>query len=341
MSNFKKETIVAIVVTYNRKELLYQCLSALVNQTTPLDAIYIIDNASTDGTSEYLVDNGFIPETLDPVKNILTKKRVQLRKFTDKTTEICYIRLSENLGGAGGFQEGVKRAYDAGFDWLWLMDDDAEPKRDCLEKLIKEIYERKMVAVCPLIVGISPTGEEIIQTYHHKLIRKSIFLKQEWLNCTDHVLNDGVTRIDANAFVGPLIHRNVITDIGFPDKDYFIMGDDTEYTYRISNKYSLYLAPKAVIKHKDENVLTEFGRIPLSLYWKQYYRIRNIIYFESNYNSKLTAFLISLYIVIRQSLGIILNKEEKMTFRFKVVFAGVIDGIKGQMGKNKKMLPRR
>ena len=53
--------VAAVVVTYNRKELLMECLEALLRQTRPLQAIYIIDNASTDGTPELLHREGYTP----------------------------------------------------------------------------------------------------------------------------------------------------------------------------------------------------------------------------------------------------------------------------------------
>ncbi len=62
----KRDTIAAVVVTYNRKELLIECLDALMNQTYPLDGIYIIDNASSDGTPELLLEKGYINKPLFP-----------------------------------------------------------------------------------------------------------------------------------------------------------------------------------------------------------------------------------------------------------------------------------
>ena len=91
----KKEKIAAVVVTYNRKELLKECLDALLAQTHPLDSIILIDNASTDGTPEFLKEKGFLDNP-----------------------KIDYVRLSENSGGAGGFYEGMKRGYEKGFDWV-------------------------------------------------------------------------------------------------------------------------------------------------------------------------------------------------------------------------------
>ena len=55
-----EDTTCAVVVTYNRKELLIECLESLRKQTKPLNAIYIIDNASTDGTPNLLLEKEFI-----------------------------------------------------------------------------------------------------------------------------------------------------------------------------------------------------------------------------------------------------------------------------------------
>ena len=105
--------VAAVLVTYNRKELLCECLDALLCQTTPIARIVLVDNASTDGTPELLAEKGYLENA------------------------VCdYHRMAVNTGGAGGFYEGVKRAYEAGFDWLWLMDDDVEPVPNALKKML-------------------------------------------------------------------------------------------------------------------------------------------------------------------------------------------------------------
>ena len=57
-----KETVCVILVTFNRKKLLLECLEAIKKQTRPVDAIYIIDNASQDGTPELLKSESYIPK---------------------------------------------------------------------------------------------------------------------------------------------------------------------------------------------------------------------------------------------------------------------------------------
>jgi rhamnopyranosyl-N-acetylglucosaminyl-diphospho-decaprenol beta-1,3/1,4-galactofuranosyltransferase len=118
------ESIAAVVVTYNRKVLLCECLDALLKQTRPLDAIYVIDNASTDGTRELLEECGYLQEN-----------------------KIRYVELPQNTGGAGGFHEGMKRAHSDGYDWLWVMDDDVEPEPQSLEAALICRDEPNVVAI--------------------------------------------------------------------------------------------------------------------------------------------------------------------------------------------------
>lgn len=98
--------IATIVVTYNRKEKLIRCLQHIQDQNLSTDII-VIDNMSTDGTQEVL------------------KSLIQNHK-------IIYKRLEKNIGGAGGFSEGIKYAYNLGYEYFWVMDDDCMPKQDAL-----------------------------------------------------------------------------------------------------------------------------------------------------------------------------------------------------------------
>jgi rhamnopyranosyl-N-acetylglucosaminyl-diphospho-decaprenol beta-1,3/1,4-galactofuranosyltransferase len=95
--------VAAVVVTFNRKHLLIECIQGLLVQTVRPDRIYIVDNASTDGTAESLAEAGYLNNPL-----------------------IQYVCLGSNCGGAGGFSAGLEIAYKAGFDWFWLMDDDVD-----------------------------------------------------------------------------------------------------------------------------------------------------------------------------------------------------------------------
>ncbi|MGN0248326.1 MAG: glycosyltransferase, partial [Lachnospiraceae bacterium] len=107
-------TVYAVIVTYNRKKMLTKCLDAVLNQTRLVNTIIIIDNNSTDQTEDYLRQNGYL-----------------------KKEQIQYVKLAENIGGAGGFYEGMKLARENAADWIWIMDDDVIPDKTCLEELLK------------------------------------------------------------------------------------------------------------------------------------------------------------------------------------------------------------
>lgn len=235
--------VCAVIVTYNRLEMLKECIDALLNQTYSLDRILIINNNSTDGTKEYL--DGLVKEN----------KKVQA------------LHLNENIGGAGGFHRGVKEAYEQGYDWIWIMDDDAEPDINCLHRLMDFVVSTENVGfVAPVIINKYSRN---IQNYHHKKLNKT--LTKDIPISVEEINNQKVIQIDANAFVGPLISAKAIKAVGFPRNDFFIRLDDTEYTYRITQKMSAYLITDAFIYHKDGTNTNDLVKD----FWKTCYELRN------------------------------------------------------------------
>ena len=101
------EKVIAVVVTYNRKALLAECITALRLQTRPVDQILVINNGSTDDTEEWLKSQ--------PDVDFITQA---------------------NIGGAGGFNKAIKTGFERGYSWIWCMDDDGYPKENALEKLL-------------------------------------------------------------------------------------------------------------------------------------------------------------------------------------------------------------
>ena len=108
----KKKKILAVVVTYNRKELLSECIEALLKQECDFLDVLIIDNASTDGTRRYI------------------------DKYV-KNKRVLYENTGSNIGGSGGFNYGMKKGVELGYDYIWLMDDDTIVKKDSLTNLLK------------------------------------------------------------------------------------------------------------------------------------------------------------------------------------------------------------
>jgi rhamnopyranosyl-N-acetylglucosaminyl-diphospho-decaprenol beta-1,3/1,4-galactofuranosyltransferase len=229
----KKETVCAIVVTYNRKELLKGCLNALLYQSFPLDAIILINNASADGTEDFLLKNGYIRD-LSPAELAEPWER-------DVNQEgwptIHYIRMQENTGSAGGYHEGVKKGYEKGYDWLWLMDDDVEPVPAALETMFR--YSR--VSSCIHPGRMYPDGTP-----------------QAWLplDRLPRMASENLCfyLVDVGCYEGMLISRNIVEKIGYPDKRFFFIGDDTVYGFLASRHTANILIEENVFIKKIKNI---------------------------------------------------------------------------------------
>jgi len=319
----KKEKIAAVVVGYNRKELLRECLDALLSQTRPLDSIILIDNASTDGTPEFLKENGYL-----------------------SNPKIDYVRLPENTGGAGGFYEGVKRGYEKSFDWLWLMDDDAEPKEDALERLVVGFNKENISALaCSVIL---PNGE-ICYNHRGLIDLRNIYpLIQKPLQKEKY--KELVEEIDVASFVGILVNKKAIEKIGYPKKEFFIHHDDVEYCIRLRKVGQILLVPDSIIIHKEaakEGIIKSFLgreslRVPYHKFWLNYYGIRNLVWLGKKYSTnKLNFYYGMKKKLIISSVGIILFDDNKLK-RIKFIISAYIDGLKGNFdnGKPKRILDR-
>ncbi|WP_367883084.1 glycosyltransferase [Thermococcus peptonophilus] len=160
--------------------------------------------------------------------------------------------MPKNVGGAGGFYEGgVKRAYSmGGYTWLWLMDDDAEPAPNALEKLLEALDSLNLEEISAIASSVVEYNKINLYTRGGYLDFDNPFpLIQK--PAPYEVYKHKVSEIDFASFVGILIHRDAISKIGFPKKEFFIYHDDVEYCIRLKQVGKIYLVPPgSVIKHK-------------------------------------------------------------------------------------------
>jgi rhamnopyranosyl-N-acetylglucosaminyl-diphospho-decaprenol beta-1,3/1,4-galactofuranosyltransferase len=233
-------TVCAVVVTYNRRDLLEECLTALQGQSRPLDGILVVDNASTDGTD---------------------------RLLTEKFPSVTTLRLASNLGGAGGFTEGVKRAYADGFDWLWLMDDDTIPTESALEELLA-VDRRDGLRPPSILASKVLDAEGNVHPFNRPWPRTGAFAE-----LVDAAAS-GLLLIRYASFVSLMIRRDAVQRHGLPHAEYFIWNDDVEYTARVLRDEPGYLVPASVVHHK--NVVGIAGAATATD--RYYYEVRNKLF---------------------------------------------------------------
>jgi rhamnopyranosyl-N-acetylglucosaminyl-diphospho-decaprenol beta-1,3/1,4-galactofuranosyltransferase len=193
--------IAAVVVTFNRLEML-QTLVKVLADVPGLDEVLVVDNASTDGTGEWLAG---LPD-----------------EYGDRVTGRT---LPRNTGGAGGFHDGLAWAVERGADLAWLMDDDGTPEHGCLDRLLA--HEGDLDFWGPVVIDQAdperlvfpirlPGGARIVHAMDD--VRRAAV--------------DGLIRGIVIPFNGVLVTRGLVERIGLPRAEFFIWGDDHEYRLR-------------------------------------------------------------------------------------------------------------
>jgi rhamnopyranosyl-N-acetylglucosaminyl-diphospho-decaprenol beta-1,3/1,4-galactofuranosyltransferase len=281
-----KERIATIIVTYNRKKLLLETLKSVLEQTLLPDTIFVIDNASTDGTPDVLLKRGYIKEL--PPQHLKEPWEYRSRlNFLEKPIEFIYIRLPQNTGGAGGFHEGIKRAYQQNYNWFWLMDDDGIPSKTCLETLYR--FKDKALWISPLVVNKDNPNELFTWINYPKISSKSYIKTVEEAKQKS---KNGILENISTPFNGVLINRQVIDIIGNVKKELFIWGDEIDFLLRaLSQNIRIITVVDALFYHPKNKVLLHekpilFGLTSVRVlpdYIRMYYRIRNRTYLYKTY----------------------------------------------------------
>lgn len=286
----------AVVVTWNRRVLLEQCLEALMAQTRACDRVLVVDNASDDGTDELLA------------------------AWSDRVT---VLRLDRNTGGAGGFNAGVRAAVEDGADRVWLMDDDVLPEPQALERLLaaEQALEGRGVEAAFLCSTVR-TPQGALTNVAEVDRRLNDLGYAAW---GEH-LDLGLMATRQATFVSLLTSRDQVLRHGLPLAPMFIWGDDTEYTLRLSQDRPGFVVGDSRVVHvrAASGALslaheTEPGRIRL-------HRLltRNVILTKRRHEGRASA---ARYAAsrVRLATGQILRGRWR---KAGVLLAGVIDGVR-------------
>ena len=243
--------IIAVVVTFNRRELLKRNIECL-RRNKPVSSILVVNNGSTDGTKEWL----------------------------DEQKDLSIIHQA-NVGGSGGFYTGIEHAYQAGADWIWCMDDDVFPRENCLEQLLKEAKDQNIGILAPRRLMDGKIFCHDFQAYNLNNPFASMYAQR--------LVNEQVntpTDIKGTAFEGPFIRREVIEKIGLPNKDLFIFCDDTDYCLRaILAGFRIVYVPNALMDKEKFFSNDTWAQRNQKKKWKRYYQVRNSAYLNHRYGT--------------------------------------------------------
>ena len=236
------EQIAAVVVTYNRKELLLQCIQHLLAQQGAVCDVLVVDNASTDGTAQAL------------------EQMASPRLF--------YRNTGENLGGAGGFHFGMRWAVEAGYDYVWIMDDDSLPQPRALAELWAAHEQLNgeygwLSSRCLWTDGeLCPMNVQRVTPY--KDLAEPV---------------QKLAPVQMASFVSLFLKASVIKTVGLPLRQFFIWTDDWEYTRRISRVLPCYAVWDSTVVHamKSKTIVNIATDVPERMFRYRYF-YRNDVY---------------------------------------------------------------
>jgi rhamnopyranosyl-N-acetylglucosaminyl-diphospho-decaprenol beta-1,3/1,4-galactofuranosyltransferase len=230
-------SVAAIIVTFNRRALLEECIAAVEAQTRRVDHVLIVDNASTDGTPE------------------LVRERYGHHEL---------LALPTNEGGAGGFHEGMKAGLAGGFEWLWLMDDDTIPNPDALERLLERLDDLGDLPAPSILASRVVWKDGTV----HPMNPPGAYLGD-----IDHFVRAagaGLIPLRSVTFPSMLVRTAAIRRHRLPQKHFFLWADDIEFTLGILRDEPGYMVPASIAVHK-----TDKPHVPADGGPRFYYSVRN------------------------------------------------------------------
>lgn len=305
--------ICSVIVTYNRKRLFKKCVDALLEQTYKLDKIIVVDNGSKDGTDRFFYGE------------------------YGNNPLIEYIRIQENTGSGGGFYEGIKKAYEQGFDWIWAIDDDSIFKIDALEKIISSGPFKKATYGVFTSMVLDKDGNLQYRAIPSKVWEPFRFnipaTKEDYKKPYFEVQRIGFS-------AGFFMKREIVKKAGFPLREFFMGSGDTEYAKRVSNVSGICLVPSSKTHHLDNVSIDEYSIFGIKLrktsperLWLAYYCIRNTIFLSRKYLNFCSYIRYVVINVIMRWLFVIIFCEKHKSLRIKILIKAVRDGLKGRLGK--------
>lgn len=244
-------TVDVVIVTYNRLEKLKKALASYDSQTKRFRNLIVVNNHSTDGTTEYL--------------RVWEDKNTPYSKFV--------INTNENLGGSGGYYLGQKKALELGADWVFLADDDAYAATNMMESFYNYASTHDVSDIASICGTVFHMDGTIDMNHRSRYVLKGhrFFYR---IPSTAEDYKKQAFEIDFLSYVGSFINTLAMKKVGLVDPRFFIYWDDTEHSLRLKKYGAIICVPAIRIIHDDQNtVQSEKTRNVLS--WKDYYSERN------------------------------------------------------------------
>lgn len=295
------DKVAIVIVTYNRQQLLKECLDCALGQTYSPFRVIVVNNASTDGTKEWLQ---------------------QMAAQSGETLQV--IHETENIGGAGGFYDGMKESLAIGTDWTLVIDDDAMLDSRYIERIMEASVRYPSISA---FSGSVLTNSKIVENHRRRIIDH----REAEVGIAEY---DQDFYYDISTFCGLMVKKSLIEVTGLPIREFFYQYDDTEYCMRFHPYTAIVNVKGAFLNHKTVLQMPgAAGSRELSL--KSYYSFRNSLYTYLKYGYYKEAYRCTAWL-IKQTVRDMLDRNLKNDIRKMnrwIRFRSIKDAYKGKLGK--------
>lgn len=305
--------VAAAIVTFNRKATLERCLDLVRKQSRPPDEIIVVNDCSTDGT----------------------------REFLDRQDDLTVVHTATNLGASSSFHQALQLGYERGHDWVWLMDDDVFPEASALAELLKagDGLRARGVRVGALMgfqKGWHTGGETVLPFALPRTFIEALRHRFYVPITKAEMGKDEPVELDHCSFCSTLFSRDCLGAVGYPRKEWFYYGDDTDYPLEIARHgFRNFLVPRCVVEHPGAGFRAP-SMLPLHACWRNYYMYRNQLALL-RYHGRRLGFAKSAACAVRVLAGAgtrMLKEVLRGNMRGAgLIVRGVVDAVRGRMGK--------
>ncbi len=242
-----------VVLNHNGKDLTKVCLQSLLASPNPNLTIFVVDNASTDGSVEYL---------------------------RSQFPEVTILENQENLGVTGGRNRGFRAACQQKKEYILSLDNDVRIDPQAIDELIK-------VAITDPQIGIlgpktyHDDGSGLLQCAGGRITYTENVTAERGTNEPDRGQYDQIEEVDYFPGCAFMARREVFERLGFLDENFYGYGhEDTDFCTRAARLgYRLVYVPKAVIWHGGSSTIGSYSPR------KKYLEAVNSIYYVRKYGN--------------------------------------------------------
>lgn len=301
----KMKKVGIVICNYNKADCVLDCIQCILESRFQDFDLYVVDNASSDNSV------------------------AEIRKHYPQVTLLVN---EENKGGSGGFNRGLRQAYEQGYPYLMCVDNDALLDENAVGSLYEFLENHPEVGMAGSKI-YHTEAPDLIQQFGQKIDFEYFCTEVPHLNQVEDGTMPEYLYVDSVAACSLMVRRSTIDRIGFMPEENFLYWDDTEWCHKCN------LAGMKVASVGTSKALHAMGaKRESENTFPTYYAWRNWIAFfakytpEEDYEKMAKTFLSSIFQIAYEGLHTGMSAKTKTV---ALACDDALHGVTGRAGENR------